>query len=113
MSSIQPSEGHSWPLERVLFAFGGSMTLLSAGLSAVVSPWFLTLTAIVGINQWMFALKGACPASVVLRRVFSLRSAIFPEAGQASCVNRSDPRASRPASALAGSASSAREETRA
>ena len=58
-----------WPLERVLFALAGTMTLLSALLAAVVSPWFLLLTAFVGVNQWAYVLLGACPASLVLRRV--------------------------------------------
>jgi hypothetical protein len=68
-----------WPLERVLFALAGSMTLLSAALSALVSPWFLLLTALVGVNQWLFVLFGACPASLILRRVFSLRSVLYPQ----------------------------------
>jgi hypothetical protein len=66
-----------WPLERVLFALAGTMTLLSAGLAAIVSPWFLILTALVGVNQWLYVLVGACPASIVLRRAFRLRSAIY------------------------------------
>lgn len=57
-----------WPLERVLFAMAGSMALLSAVLVAVVSPWFLILTALVGVNQWLYVMFGACPASVVLKR---------------------------------------------
>ena len=57
-----------WPLERVLFAMAGSMTLLSAVLVAVVSPWFLILTALAGVNQWLYVMFGACPASVVLKR---------------------------------------------
>jgi hypothetical protein len=69
----------AWPLERVLFALAGSMTLLSAALSALVSPWFLLLTALVGVNQWLFVLFGACPASLILRRVFSLRSVLYPQ----------------------------------
>jgi len=67
-----------WPLERVLFALAGSMTLLSAALAALVSPWFLLLTAFVGVNQWLYVLLGACPASLVLRRLFSLRSVLYP-----------------------------------
>ena len=63
-----------WPLERVLFAMAGTMTLLSAGLAALVSPWFLLLTAFVGVNQWLYVLFGACPASIVLKRGFGLRS---------------------------------------
>jgi hypothetical protein len=64
-----------WPLERVLFALAGTMTLLSALLAAIVSPWFLLLTAFVGANQWLYVTLGDCPASLLLRRVFSLRSA--------------------------------------
>ena len=58
-----------WPLERVLFALAGTMTLLSALLAATVSPWFLLLTAFVGVNQWAFVLFGACPASLILTRL--------------------------------------------
>ncbi|MHB1567796.1 MAG: DUF2892 domain-containing protein [Solirubrobacteraceae bacterium] len=65
-----------WPLERVLFALAGTITLLSAALAASVSKWFLLLTAFVGVNQWMFATAGACPASIVLRRACRLRSAL-------------------------------------
>jgi hypothetical protein len=58
-----------WPLERVLFA----MAILSAVLVALVSPWFLILTAFVGVNQWAYVVLGACPASMVLKR-FGLRA---------------------------------------
>ena len=71
-----------WPLERVLFALAGTMTLLSAGLAAALSPWFLLLTAFVGVNQWLYVLVGACPASVVLRRACRLRSAVYTDAAQ-------------------------------
>jgi hypothetical protein len=57
-----------WPLERILFALAGSMVLLSVVLAVLVSPWFLLLTAIVGVNQWLYVAFGACPASIVLRR---------------------------------------------
>jgi hypothetical protein len=73
---LDDSDGR-WPLERVLFALAGTMTLLSALLAALVSPWFLLLTAFVGVNQWLYVLFGACPASVVLRRVCRLRSAVY------------------------------------
>jgi hypothetical protein len=66
-----------WPLERVLFALAGTMTLLSAALAALASPWFLVLTAFVGVNQWLYVLAGACPASIVLRRACRLRSAMY------------------------------------
>lgn len=57
-----------WPLERILFAMAGTVALLSALLAALVSPWFLLLTTLVGINQWMYVAFGACPASVVLKK---------------------------------------------
>ena len=57
-----------WPLERILLAMAGTMTLLSALLAAVVSPWFLLLTVFVGANQWLYVTLRACPASVVLKR---------------------------------------------
>ena len=68
-----------WPLERVLFALAGSVTLISALLAATASPWFLLLTAFVGVNQWLYVAVGACPASLVLSRLFALRSAVYPK----------------------------------
>lgn len=67
-----------WPLERALFALAGTVTLLSALLAAFVSPWFLLLTAFVGLNQWLFVAAGACPASFLLSRLFRLDSALRP-----------------------------------
>ena len=73
----------AWPLERVLFALAGTVTLLSALLVALVSPWFLLLTAFVGVNQWLYVVAGACPASLVLGRLFGLRSAVYGREGVA------------------------------
>jgi Zn-dependent protease len=64
----------SWPLERILFALAGTMTLLSALLAATVSPWFLLLTAFVGINQWLYVRFGNCPASLILGRFGASRT---------------------------------------
>jgi hypothetical protein len=55
-------------LTRALFALAGTMTLLAVVLAVVVSPWFLLLTVFVAANQWLFALAGWCPASIVLGR---------------------------------------------
>jgi len=59
----------SLTLERTLFALAGTVTLLSITLAVVVSPWFLLLTAFVGVSQWMYVVAGHCPASLVLGRV--------------------------------------------
>jgi len=61
-----------WPLERVLFALAGSVTLVSILLAAIVTPWFLLLTAFVGLNQWLYVIVGGCPASLVLERFFGI-----------------------------------------
>ena len=54
---------------RVLFALAGTMTLIAVVLAVTVSPWFLLLGVFVAANQWLFALVGACPASIVLGRM--------------------------------------------
>ena len=59
----------AWPLERVLFALAGTVTLATAVLTAFVSPWFLLLAVFVGLNQWLFAGTGSCPSSIALERV--------------------------------------------
>jgi hypothetical protein len=65
--------GRGWPLERVLFAMGGTLGLTSAVLSATVSRKFLLLTAFVGANQLLYVAVGECPASIVLQRVFGVQ----------------------------------------
>ena len=67
MNTTSATTPSHWPLERVLFALAGTMTLLSAVLAATVSPWFLVLTAFVGLNQWMYVSLRSCPASLVLK----------------------------------------------
>ena len=74
-----------WPLERVLFALAGSVTLTSAAAAAFVSPWFLLLTSLAGINQLLFATVGACPASLILQRAFSLPSVLHPAEPRRDC----------------------------
>jgi hypothetical protein len=61
-----------WPLERVLFAMAGAVTLVGGLLSAVVSPWWLLSVAFVGVNQLAFVAFGDCPSSLVLRKVFGI-----------------------------------------
>ena len=55
-------------LERALFGLAGTMTVVSILLAVAVSPWFLLLGVFVAANQWLYALVGACPASIVLGR---------------------------------------------
>jgi hypothetical protein len=57
----------------------GTVILISVTLVALVSPWFLLLTAFVGVNLWLYVLVGACPASYVFKRVLHLDSVVYPE----------------------------------
>jgi hypothetical protein len=92
----------AWPLERVLFALAGTMTLISAGLSATVSPWFLLLSALVGVNQWLFVLVHKCPASLILQRLFSLPSVLYPDSAGAGSRAQRGAASSTPAANLNG-----------
>ena len=65
---IASSKG--WPLERALFAMAGSMVLIASVLTLLISPWFVLLAAFAGVNQWLYVAVGACPASMVLTRLF-------------------------------------------
>ncbi len=64
-------------LDRAVLAVAGVMTLLSALLSAVVSPWWLLLTAFVGLNLLQSSLTGWCPAAIVLGRLGVRRGCAF------------------------------------
>ena len=68
-AQVQGVPRAKWPMERILFAMAGTMVLVSALLAAVISPWFLLLTAFAGVSQLLYVTVGACPASLVLRRL--------------------------------------------
>ncbi len=58
-----------WPLERILFLLAGTMTLIGVVGGLVLSPWLWALPAFVAVNQIVFVVIGACPASLILERV--------------------------------------------
>jgi len=53
-------------IERGLRMVAGTVVLLSVGLAVWVSPWWLLLTAFVGINLFQSALTNWCPMVWVL-----------------------------------------------
>ncbi|WP_460736103.1 YgaP family membrane protein [Nocardioides ginkgobilobae] len=55
-------------LDRAVLALAGTMTLVSALLAALASPWWLLLTAFVGLNLLQSSVTGFCPAAMVFRR---------------------------------------------
>ena len=62
------SRAQKWPLERVLFSLAGTVGVTSGVLTILVSRWFALLALLAGANQWLYALTGSCPASLILRR---------------------------------------------
>jgi len=56
-------------IDRFVFAFAGSVILLSVLLAHFVSPWWLLLTAFVGLNLLQSAFTGFCPLALILKKV--------------------------------------------
>ena len=56
-------------IDRAMFAFAGIMILLSVTLAWFVSPYWLLLTAFVGLNLLQSAFTGFCPAAMVFRKL--------------------------------------------
>lgn len=56
-------------LDRVMFAFAGTMVLISAALTYFVSPAWLLLTAFVGLNMLQASFTGFCPAAKLFSRL--------------------------------------------
>jgi len=56
-------------IDRAVMAFAGCVILLSLALSQIMSPYWLWLTAFVGLNLLQSAFTGFCPAAIVLRRL--------------------------------------------
>ena len=56
-------------LDRAVLALAGTMVLASVLLAALVSTWWLLLTAFVGLNLLQSSITGLCPAAVVFRRL--------------------------------------------
>jgi hypothetical protein len=56
-------------LDRSVLAFAGFMVLLSAALTAWVSPYFIWLAVFVGLNLFQSAFTGFCPAAMAFRKL--------------------------------------------
>jgi hypothetical protein len=55
-------------LDRSIFLLAGTLTLIGTVLGAFASPWWLLLTAFVGLNMLQASITGFCPAAFILRR---------------------------------------------
>lgn len=56
-------------IDRAVMAFAGLMILVSLALSQIMSPYWLLLTAFVGLNLMQASFTGFCPAAIVLKRL--------------------------------------------
>ncbi len=54
-------------IDRAVLAFAGTITLLSAVLVWLISPWRLLLTAFVGLNLIQASVTGFCPAAMLFK----------------------------------------------
>jgi len=61
-------------LEHAVEAFAGAMVLLSVVLTYFVHPQFIWLTVFVGVNLFQQSFTGFCPAAIVMKKAFSLKT---------------------------------------
>lgn len=64
-------------VDRAVLAFAGAMVLLSAVLASFVSPYWLLLTAFVGLNMVQAAFTGICPAATIFRKLGMKKGCAF------------------------------------
>lgn len=68
----------TWYLERVIWLVAGTFTLTGTILAWLHSPWWLVLTALVGINLLIFAATGFCVMANILHWI-GFRSRLEPK----------------------------------
>jgi hypothetical protein len=56
-------------IDRAVLAFAGAMVLLSAVLAWLVSPYWLLLTAFVGLHMIQASFTGFCPAAMIFNKL--------------------------------------------
>jgi hypothetical protein len=56
-------------IDRAVLLFAGTMVLVSLALAQIFSPYWLFLTAFVGINLLQAAFTGICPAAIVFSKL--------------------------------------------
>jgi hypothetical protein len=65
-------------VDRAVLAFAGVMILASLALAHWVSPWWLLLTAFVGLNMLQASQTGFCPAARIFRALGLPAGSAFP-----------------------------------
>ena len=64
-------------IDRIVMAFAGTVITLSLVLGASVHPYWLFLTAFVGLNMLQAAFTGFCPLAIVLKKLGARTGSAF------------------------------------
>lgn len=56
-------------IDRVVLIFAGAMILISLALAHFVSPYWLWLTALIGVVMFQSGITGFCPAALVFKKL--------------------------------------------
>ena len=64
-------------IDRIVMAFAGAMVLASLALSFMLSPWWLLLAGLVGLNLFQAAFTGFCPLALLLKKLGAKSGAAF------------------------------------
>lgn len=70
-------------IDRAVFAFAGTMILVSLALSQLHSQNWLYFTAFIGLNMLQASFTGLCPLAMILARTGMKPGAAFCSAGKA------------------------------
>lgn len=58
-----------WSVERIMFAFGGSLTVFFSILAISVYPIFVYGALFVGCMFLIFAITGYCPSAIIVDKM--------------------------------------------
>ncbi len=64
-------------IDRAVMAFAGLMILASVALTLFVSPYWMLLTAFVGLNLLQAAFTGFCPAAIIFAKLGAHEGSAF------------------------------------
>jgi hypothetical protein len=56
-------------IDRAVFMFAGLMVLVGLTLAYFVSPYWILLTAFVGLNLFQSGITGFCPLAMILKKL--------------------------------------------
>ncbi|WP_327152139.1 YgaP family membrane protein [Nocardia sp. NBC_01329] len=69
-----------WTIDRLVPLLAGILVLVSTGMAAALSPWWLVLALLVGANLLLYSAVGWCPATLIMAR-------LGVPAGSSTCTN--------------------------